>query len=91
MVIYTVNGMFSFSLSLEKTIFIFILPIYRPHVYLSFAQETLIQVDVALTRNDLTALLEYLDVLLEYIDLLKAFQLLSGGTPVSFISFNSFF
>ena len=46
MVIYTVNGMFSFSLSSEN--FIFILPTYRPYVYLSFARETLIQVDVAL-------------------------------------------
>ena len=47
MFIYTVSGMFSFSLSLEKKFLIFILPTYRPHVCLSFARETLIQVDVA--------------------------------------------
>ena len=45
MVIYTVSDMFSFSLSLEKKIFI--LPTYQPYVCLSFARETLIQVDVA--------------------------------------------
>ena len=45
MVIYTVSGMFCFNLSLEK--YFFILPTYRPYVCLSFARETLIQVDVA--------------------------------------------
>ena len=44
--IYYEWHVYSFSLSLENIIFI--LPTYRPYVYLSFARETLIQVDVAL-------------------------------------------